>query len=363
MSDIATLYIEKANKIYNSPNDLQRLAVEKAASFEKLSDFRKVIAKNAEIINDFKSISGDICKMIDRENFEKKDSSSKFYQIKAVNQLDISRIYSKFDLIKTVNQRASQVKTKINETKHFLTNEQVAEFEMFIEECLNNLTFDTIDNYEIKLDKTNRQLMELTDQLKAVYDLRSLVRPNINAIKRFLTNEQVAEFEMLIENFDNNRTFGTIGDYKAKLQNANKQLMQLNKTNETISHVKILISKVNRYQLLSNKHQNKIEEFEKLTEDCDNNLTFDTMDNYNAKLENAINDLREFIKECQAEEQRLKEQHQAEEEKQRLEEHQRQRRIEQSNRWKKQGLCQHCGGKFTGLFSKKCTVCGKAKDY
>jgi hypothetical protein len=26
-------------------------------------------------------------------------------------------------------------------------------------------------------------------------------------------------------------------------------------------------------------------------------------------------------------------------------------------------LCQHCGGSFTGLFSKKCSVCGKAKDY
>ena len=27
------------------------------------------------------------------------------------------------------------------------------------------------------------------------------------------------------------------------------------------------------------------------------------------------------------------------------------------------GLCQHCGGHFTGLFSKKCSVCGKPKDY
>ncbi len=27
------------------------------------------------------------------------------------------------------------------------------------------------------------------------------------------------------------------------------------------------------------------------------------------------------------------------------------------------GICQHCGGKFKGLFGKKCSVCGKAKDY
>lgn len=34
-----------------------------------------------------------------------------------------------------------------------------------------------------------------------------------------------------------------------------------------------------------------------------------------------------------------------------------------ANQWKKQGLCQYCGGAFKGLFSKKCSKCGKAKDY
>lgn len=34
-----------------------------------------------------------------------------------------------------------------------------------------------------------------------------------------------------------------------------------------------------------------------------------------------------------------------------------------TNQWKKQGLCQYCGGAFKGLFSKKCSKCGKAKDY
>ena len=27
------------------------------------------------------------------------------------------------------------------------------------------------------------------------------------------------------------------------------------------------------------------------------------------------------------------------------------------------GVCQHCGGKLSGLFSKRCTRCGKPKDY
>ena len=27
------------------------------------------------------------------------------------------------------------------------------------------------------------------------------------------------------------------------------------------------------------------------------------------------------------------------------------------------GVCAHCGGSFKGIFSKKCSVCGKPKDY
>jgi len=30
---------------------------------------------------------------------------------------------------------------------------------------------------------------------------------------------------------------------------------------------------------------------------------------------------------------------------------------------RQRGVCQHCGGTFTGLFSKKCSVCGKPKDF
>lgn len=30
---------------------------------------------------------------------------------------------------------------------------------------------------------------------------------------------------------------------------------------------------------------------------------------------------------------------------------------------KDQGVCQHCGGNFKGLISKRCTLCGKEKDY
>ena len=34
-----------------------------------------------------------------------------------------------------------------------------------------------------------------------------------------------------------------------------------------------------------------------------------------------------------------------------------------ANARRAEGLCQHCGGEFKGLFSKKCVSCGKPKDY
>jgi len=36
---------------------------------------------------------------------------------------------------------------------------------------------------------------------------------------------------------------------------------------------------------------------------------------------------------------------------------------ERVHKWRESSLCQHCGGTFKGLFSKKCTSCGKLKDY
>ncbi len=31
--------------------------------------------------------------------------------------------------------------------------------------------------------------------------------------------------------------------------------------------------------------------------------------------------------------------------------------------WQEEGVCQHCGGEFKGFFAKKCSKCGKDKDY
>lgn len=53
------------------------------------------------------------------------------------------------------------------------------------------------------------------------------------------------------------------------------------------------------------------------------------------------------------EEERLAEEKRKEEERKEME-----KRIRRS-----QGVCQYCGGAFKGLFSKKCSVCGRPKDY
>ena len=45
------------------------------------------------------------------------------------------------------------------------------------------------------------------------------------------------------------------------------------------------------------------------------------------------------------------------------EEEERRQKEEQRPKWRSDGLCQHCGGQLKGLFGKKCTVCGKPKDY
>lgn len=54
--------------------------------------------------------------------------------------------------------------------------------------------------------------------------------------------------------------------------------------------------------------------------------------------------------------------------KKKLEEEQKRKQVEERKRqqvakWKNNNLCQHCGNKFKGIFSKKCSVCGIKKDY
>jgi len=49
----------------------------------------------------------------------------------------------------------------------------------------------------------------------------------------------------------------------------------------------------------------------------------------------------------------------ARQERRELKEQERRDEQERKERWREQGLCQYCGGKLGGLFTKKCKVCGK----
>lgn len=64
------------------------------------------------------------------------------------------------------------------------------------------------------------------------------------------------------------------------------------------------------------------------------------------------------IAEHQKEEERLAEEKRKEEKRKEEE----RKEMEKSTR-RSQGVCQYCGGAFKGLFSKKCSVCGRPKDY
>jgi len=154
MSDIAKLYINKVNRIYDNTSDLQMLAKDIAESFKQLSEFRKYIASNVEIINQFRNISDGICQFIDCEDIYKRDISLIFDQIKEVK-----------DLI-------SQIKVNISETKRIFPNKyqnELTEFEKRIEDCFDNMTFGTIGNYMADLENANKRLLKFFRERIAKY--------------------------------------------------------------------------------------------------------------------------------------------------------------------------------------------------
>ena len=71
-----------------------------------------------------------------------------------------------------------------------------------------------------------------------------------------------------------------------------------------------------------------------------------------------FNDYNNIENECMEQREVLRQRQLQFEQRQHAEE---QRKL-QTNR-RQQGVCQHCGGAFKGLFTKKCTNCGKEKDY
>lgn len=73
--------------------------------------------------------------------------------------------------------------------------------------------------------------------------------------------------------------------------------------------------------------------------------------------------LNEIINEQETLIQKIEKERDAEIEKQKQEYARRVEAEKRAQNWRAQGKCQYCGGEFKGLFSKKCSSCGRAKDY
>ena len=192
--------------------------------------------------------------------------------------------------LEAVKELANQLKTNVAAVNHFLTNEQVAEFEKLIGDSDNNLTLDKISNYETKLKDANGQLQRFATQIESVKGCVSQIKTNIAVTNRFLTKEQVTEFEKLIEDSDNNLTLDKISNHEEKLKNASNQLLklinQIKEVNKLVDELKSNINKVKR-----DFPNTQITEFEKLIEDYDNSVTLDKISHYkeaNRQLSNFL---------------------------------------------------------------------------
>ena len=84
----------------------------------------------------------------------------------------------------------------------------------------------------------------------------------------------------------------------------------------------------------------------------------------NFKLFNDLDNLEEekrLAREKRIKEERIAREKRIEEERIALEKKKEMERVAEQRR--REGLCPYCGGTFKGLFTKKCSNCGKPKDY
>lgn len=272
MSDITTLYTDKANHIYNCISDLHKLKKEKVDSFRLLTNFQEYIIGNVELINKFKNISGDICLFIDSRNF------------------DIREISLLFDQIKAVKNIISQVETNINETKR-LTNKhqkEVADANKIIDDCFHSMTFGTLTNYKTKLENANKQMQELCknfctfkqkleDFLKEIQYSTELWSEDANKISN-LTSAQInnlgnedADFSVLEKEYEKsiNRKNKDLDDLKKFMESENEadylyrsDFQELKNKQKSYKEYESLLYKVNQKidEIIAERERNAEEE-------------------------------------------------------------------------------------------------------
>ena len=295
MSNIATFYITQVNQVYDRGYELARMTKDKAYSFRTLSNFREYIFANAETINPFKSVSDDICQMIEARNFDVDGISLKVKEIMSVKGLIglIKANLSTLFLIKDQNEVADNEKmiensfiNAINRLKNKHHHEVVG-IENLIEDCYCSMTLgcsmslNTVFNYKAKLENSKKRLQELENIFNNMMNFRHIIQNSSGLINQFksITGDICKVIDS--DNFN-----------KSEISSKLNQVMSVKRL---ISHVRKNINNTKRF--FTNETPKDVVDIESLIEDCFNKLTFGKVDYYITELENANKRLLKLIRE------------------------------------------------------------------
>ena len=193
---------------------------------------------------------------------------------------------------------------------------------------------------EQKIQEYKRQIAELTEISENFATVQTY-----RFAKAKMESKQTESIKVAIEKF---KTILEWKDSEALLQHCYVLLEEREKDNKYYSAINLADSKRNVSVLAS------IEMYAVAREVLKEAIGILKPLNGWRDSEQKVKEYEKQIVELQQKEIALQEARKIQEEKQ---------RIERKKTWRSTGKCQHCGGAFKGLFSKKCTSCGKEKDY
>ena len=295
MSDIATFYITQVNQVYDRGYELARITKDKADNFRTLSNFREYIFANAETINPFKSVSDDICQMIEARNFDVDGISLKVKEIMSVKGLIglIKANLSTLFLIKDQNEVADNEKmiensfiNAINRLKNKHHHEVVG-IENLIEDCYCSMTLgcsmslNTVFNYKAKLENSKKRLQELENIFNNMMNFRHIIHHSSGLINQFKSITVDVCQVIDSDNFN-----------KSEISSKLNQVMSVK---GLISHVRKNIYNSKRF--FTNETPKDVIDIESLIDDCFNKLTFSKVNYYTSVMENSNKILLKLIRE------------------------------------------------------------------
>ena len=200
------------------------------------------------------------------------------------------------------------------------------------------------ENFYITLDSDERRVLDVlvADRPDSVTEFVKLVSPfpNYKTILEFINEKALDFYGETIINTDETLPY-VEEDYLDELKEQHDAYYDKNKAD-------LLIEEQRR--LAEERNEQLADELKKIEE---NQRQLETERKKEAerraKLEEELRKVGDVRK---LEEERLI-----------AEEKVKQEAEQQKIRYRQQNVCQYCGGVFTGLFNKKCKVCGKPKDY